>query len=450
MAGRRDIPGYYYDEEKDRYFRAPPEHLAYMSSDKPPCQKAGNKTTCNDVISTSSRCSGLRVARGNAPGVVPKSMFGLVSRISLCRDLTLFQQTLPQTLVCSSMPVGSCPFQKCTGIKLNKGGDLAVICYVHGKTLTTQVYQLSFLPSQSETSLLQVNACFPCSANRTPDCVAISAYGPDAEVVVGFTGPAVVAHTYVKRKEVNEGQCSWFLKHSAHFFQDPLDRRLNGVVCCLPKFTGDILCASCRDIEHSDSVYVLGLPNRHTLRPLGIYSLKNEVIISLAFREEPLLLYAGTRSGIVTSWDLRTKSKASTIAIEKDSRVIPNVIKLHPIDNNYLIISCMGSKLFLWDCRTNRRVLSYAGHQNSHHPLQTVINESQSFLAAVQGDKSIRIWSPWTGKWLRSITVQEYGADNGGMDGMFPAIAHSSRLSGGGGAHGGLLVGTSKDIVTFA
>ena len=447
MASRRvSIPGFYYDEEKQRYFREPPKHLAYMRSEQlaTPCKKKRDTKTRCDTVSVSSnsgRCSRLGYACGTALSVVPKSVFRLASRMPSCRDPSLLQRTLPQTLVSSSKFVGRISCSVVKDMKCNIRGDLAVFGNDDNEL---DVLQVSLVPPQRRIRLLRATR-----SAMVARMTGISAHGTSSDVVVIFEGCCVHALTFEKGRESWEKHV--YYDFNAHFPRNTFSRDLKGVelISCLPRFSGGVLCAVSYVKGHTGKVSILSLPDGHTLSCSGRYSMGEEKILSLNFCQEPLLLYAGTRSGIITSWDLRSKSKASTITVKADGSIRPSVIRLHSIDNDYLVTSCMDSRLLLWDCRMqNRQVLSYAEHRNSHHWCQSIVNESQGFVASVEEDRSILIWSTWRGRLLRRIQMSMYVSDEAAMDGVFPVICHTERLGGVEGAQA-LLIGTPEGVKAF-
>ena len=457
-ADRREIPGFYYDEEKQRYFRAPPGHLAYMTPDHQPAPTfaAESKTQAgrHDYTSTSTvrRWDACAAGRGH----VPKSVFAMQSRISTSFDPSLLYQTLPLTFACSSCPMELTPMdRRVLDIKLNGDGNLAVITLKEDDmNQTIQLCQFLFSPP-SQRKMLLLPHLGRYISNEYGSCVGVCSYGTDSEIVLVLDGyynyGRIVAYTFGKRQDAFEGESLWFVKDTTHRF--PLFVPKSEFLCCVPRYTGGVLCAApgnYRDKQHSGKVSVLGLSSsRRQLKILDVYNVGDEsTLMSLTFREDPLHLYAGTRSGIVASFDLRTKRKCSTMTVNKESKTAPSVIRLHALGREYLITSCMDSKLLLWDCRMNRQVLSYAEHCNSHYWCQSVVDKSQGFVACVGEDKSIRVWSAWTGSLLRCIPMSEYATDRNVLDGEFPAIAHTHSLGGIEGAHA-LLVGTKEGVTPF-
>ena len=175
-------------------------------------------------------------------------------------------------------------------------------------------------------------------------------------------------------------------------------------------------------------------------------------ILSLAFAHDSSpVLYAGTRSGMVYAWDLRTKSHShiwSELTPLAKTRVRPSVIQLHPLrDTRYFIANCMDSKLLLCDCRMHRTVLSYPGHVNSCRVCCSVVDGADSFVAAVGEDNAIRMWSLMQGTHLRTILSNDYVDECVMYNGGVPLITYSDNLDGGSPV---LLAGTINGIVPFS
>ena len=455
-----EIPGFYYDEEKQRYFCVPPRHLAYMTPEHQPApaiSAAGNKTQAGRQDDTSTTTVRHWDACAAGRGHVPKSVFAMQSRISTNFDPSLLYQTLPQTFACSSRPMELTPkARRVMDIKLNGDGNLAAISLKEDYMMQTmQVCQVLFSPSQRKMLLLpHPDRCIGNEYGVEKSCVGVCSYGTDSEIVLVsdcYYG-RIVAHTFGKRQDAFERESLWFLKDATHRFPVFVPKNcLNEALCCVPRYTGGVLCAvpgNYRNKGHSGKVSVLGF-SRHQLKVLDVYNVGDEsTLMSLTFREDLPHLYAGTRSGIVASFDWRAKRKCSTITVNKESKIAPSVIGLHALGRDYLITSCMDSKLLLWDCRMNRQVLSYTEHCNSHYWCQSVVDKSQGFVACVGEDKSIRVWSAWTGSLLRCIPMSEYATDRNVLDGEFPAIAHTHSLGGIEGAHA-LLVGTKEGVTPF-
>ena len=463
MAGRRELPGFYYDEEKLRYFRAPPRHVAYMTAHERQPKTAVRPSaephsTSSSVISQVDR---LTNAGGFSRDHMPKSMYGLQAHIATCLDPVLFRQTLSQTLLCSSSPVQvtACgevglPNGYVYDIKLNEGGTLAAVStkYEVGALRASQV---TLSPSRrNEVKLVPYPALYKVGVTGG-SCVSVSSCGSDTEIVslLDANGKFTLAQIYQKVLGLAEGELSWVLKDTAISCINKTS--LPNLLCSVQRYTGGVLSAvpgnynESGSARHTGRISVLGFPQQK-LTPLSVHRVGHESpLMSLTFREEPLHLYAGTRSGTVVSFDLRTNSKSSAIFVPKDSKIAPSIIGLHAVGHDYLITSCMDSKLLLWDCRMNRKVLDYAGHCNSHYWCKSVVDKSESFVACVGQDKSIRVWSVYTGTLLRCISMTEYVDDASVMDGEFPAIAHTDRLGGIDGVHA-LLIGTPKGITAFA
>eukprot|EP00850_Spirogloea_muscicola_P013495 SM000091S24653 [mRNA] locus=s91:433026:437631:- [translate_table: standard] len=73
-------------------------------------------------------------------------------------------------------------------------------------------------------------------------------------------------------------------------------------------------------------------------------------------------------------------------------------------DDSYLVSSSMDGSLLLWDRRWSERpVLSYDGHVNSHSFLHLELDQTETLLASGGEDSVVRIWSATSGKLLRNV-----------------------------------------------
>ena len=452
-----DIPGYYYDEEKKRYFRSPPEHLAYMMTDTP--SKGVGSCTSNDSpfkVRTHSQHS------RTLANAVPRSVFDLTARISSLRDpsSTLYY-ALPQTLVCSSrrhqldnlkkrMHYDHClDPPKFSHVMLNQSGNLVVSSvklsmgpcqYPHflvsGLYFVGPENRVKVLPATME----HLSWCESLSPN-----MSITEYRK-AEIVMccSKTDVMVCVCRPDRNREiddVSQPHCRWTCKVSLKSMTD-IDEKTVTTISLSEKVLGAYNSVRRGNID------VYELPD---LKPVQSHTTPDKSsALSLLFRPSPLLLHAGTRSGTIVTWDLRSERYVSSTAIPNDShdRAKPSVIQMHALDNNYLVANCLSSKLLLWDCKMNRQVFSYPRHANSYRPCQSCVDASQSVLAAVGEDKAIRVWSVWKGTLLRTIAETEYVTNGCLYDGELPAIAYNDHLGGRGGKPG-LLIATHEGFTPF-
>ena len=448
-----DDTGFYYDPGTGRYFRELPPHLSNIKDSLParelPTAEASDKL----------EQSAPRTRRRYGTDLVPKTLFRLTSHISRFLDpFNVLQYTLPQAVLCSSkrfeleayMSGASIPLtpeasavlgapRKVTDMTLNRSGDLVI----SSTRLPTSDSALFFV---SELSFNKAEKKVDVRPITLELCQSFSMLGPEigisgneqSEIVLHYEALRksgfVLARTY---RPGRDGQVSqetlssrWYKTEAARWPM-PLHHRkipLAEGLTCTPFLTGGTIGALS---SLNGEIHVLGMYNISDMESTHTLCTPDESsVLSMAFREHELILYAGTRGGNVLMWDLRSESPkpSSSITIEKTSTLNPSVIHIHTIDNDYLLANCLDSKLLLWDCRMNRQVLSYSEHINSHHSCHSVVDTSQSVVAAVGDDKSIRVWSLWEGTLLRCIPEMRYS--DGLLEGEFPGIAYSNSLGG--------------------
>lgn len=426
MAG---IPGYYFDDEKKRYFRSPPEHLAYTMPDMP--SKSAPSSTHNPHCSSSTVAT--RPQREcTLASALPKSLYDLTTRISRFHDpFTTLRYALPQAVVCNSkcrklddaIEVGG---HHVSHIVLNEAGSMVALSTSSSEISKFFVLEIYVWPEKRFNVPVSAMELFPSyySADHTmmgPN-ICVTSYDKSELVMYSHTlgvrvGVLTPTSSCVRNRESYWNSCG----DRSALSNVPVDALASTTVS--EKVLGAIS-------THHGRVKVFSMPDMQSIRTC--HSVDKSSVFSLTFHQEPLLLYAGTRSGTVVTWDLRSKKSVSSasVANKGNVRTNPSVIQMHTLDGNYLIASCLTSKILLWDCRMNRPVLTYPGHQNSYHSCRSCVDHSQSFLAAVGEDKSIRIWSLWKGTLLRTISEAEYVINEGLFDGEIPAISYSDHLGG--------------------
>lgn len=456
-----DIPGYYYDEKKKRYFRSPPKHLAYMMSDTP--SRRAKCTSHNSQHSPSQLCTHSRLSSTLASAIPPLSMFDLTSRVSrLFHDPTsTLRYALPQTVVCSfrkqqledSIAKIACmndPFPKVSHVVLNQTGQL-VVSSMQLSSEIKRIYVLEVYPIGCENRV----KVLPVAIGRTPSYHVSNSpmLGPDicvtpfgeSEIVMRFDKSGLCVVSVYKHISIdNDTMSTHWLNSGIYSIVLPNVKEQRSSLACatLPDRVLGAMSTT------NSKIHISELPQS---REIQTYTMPEKTSVwSLLFRQSPLLLHAGTRSGRIATWDLRSKKRISSTAVPNDShdRANPSVIQMHVLDNNYLIANCLCSKLLLWDCRMNRQVISYPKHTNAYYPCRSCVDESQSVLAAVGDDKVIRMWSVWKGTLLRTIPETEYVTDDRLFDRELPAIAYNQHLGGPGGTPG-LLIETHEGFTPF-
>ncbi|XP_078464499.1 DDB1- and CUL4-associated factor 4 [Lampetra fluviatilis] len=128
-------------------------------------------------------------------------------------------------------------------------------------------------------------------------------------------------------------------------------------------------------------------------------------VLAQCFAEQSPLLYCGCRSGKVWRADLRdgtgpNGSRRRRSLLRHESAIVA----LRTLaDENYLLASDMAGKIKLWDVRTQRSVLEYHGHHNEHAILPLHVSDDENFIVAVGQDNSTRFWRLRDGLLLRTM-----------------------------------------------
>ncbi|RXM95950.1 DDB1- and CUL4-associated factor 4 [Acipenser ruthenus] len=167
----------------------------------------------------------------------------------------------------------------------------------------------------------------------------------------------------------------------------------------------------------------------------------NSDVLAQQFALRAPVLYNGCRTGEIFSIDLRQRARRGHgwkgVRFYQDS-AITSVRILQ--DDNYLIAADMLGKIKLWDLRMAKAVQQYEGHHNEHAYLPVHVNEQEGLLLAVGQDCYTRLWSLGDGRLLRTIpSPHPAGKDS------VPSVVFSSQLGGRRGLPG-LLMAVSQDL----
>uniref|UniRef100_A0A8C1NWY3 WD repeat domain 21 n=1 Tax=Cyprinus carpio TaxID=7962 RepID=A0A8C1NWY3_CYPCA len=165
-----------------------------------------------------------------------------------------------------------------------------------------------------------------------------------------------------------------------------------------------------------------------------------------AFLHYAPVLFNGCRSGEIFSIDLRQRDRGRSHGW-KTSRffqesAITSIQLLQ--DENYLLAADMLGKIKLWDIRVKRSVKQYEGHHNEYAYLPIHVNEPEGLLLAVGQDCYTRLWSLHDSSLLRTIpSPHPAGKDS------IPNVVFSSQLGGSRGLPG-LLMAVRHDLYYYS
>lgn len=206
-------------------------------------------------------------------------------------------------------------------------------------------------------------------------------------------------------------------------------------------------CAWCLNPQF-DKTFSTGLSRRIILKDAEngrtqTYSVASDVLAQQFALKVPVL-FNGCRSGEIFSFDLRQRSrkgqswKASRFYQES---AITSIRLLQ--DENYLLAADMLGQIKLWDVRGSKPVQQYKEHYNEHAYLPIHVSEPEGLVLAVGQDCYTRIWSLKDGHLLRTIPSPHPAAND-----SIPSIVFSSNLGGRKGLPG-LLMAVKNDLFYF-
>ncbi|XP_043845890.1 DDB1- and CUL4-associated factor 4 isoform X1 [Dromiciops gliroides] len=170
----------------------------------------------------------------------------------------------------------------------------------------------------------------------------------------------------------------------------------------------------------------------------------NSDVLAQQFATQSPVLFNGCRSGEIFAIDLRHRNRKGqgwkAARLFHDSAVT-SVRVLQ--DEQHLMAADMSGKIKLWDLKANKCVKQYEGHNNEYAYLPLHIHEEEGLLIAVGQDCYTRIWSLHDTHLLRTIP-SPYPSSKEDI----PSVVFSSYLGGSRGVPG-LLLAVRQDLYCF-
>ncbi|KAM9294418.1 DDB1- and CUL4-associated factor 4 [Gastrophryne carolinensis] len=208
-------------------------------------------------------------------------------------------------------------------------------------------------------------------------------------------------------------------------------------------------CAWCSNSQ-LESTFSLGLKNQvlliNTATDVRTSFRTNSDVLTQQFATENLLLYNGCRSGEVFSIDMRvpalspSKYKKGTSIFHNSAITYLQLLQ----DENYLLASDMSGQIKMWDLRTAKCLKQYDGHNNSYAYLPLHVKEDEGLLLAVGQDCYTRIWNLQDTRLLRTIPSPHTASKD-----AIPSVVFSAQLGGKGQLVPGLFMAVKKDLYHY-
>uniref|UniRef100_A0A8B9C4X2 DDB1 and CUL4 associated factor 4 n=1 Tax=Anser brachyrhynchus TaxID=132585 RepID=A0A8B9C4X2_9AVES len=239
--------------------------------------------------------------------------------------------------------------------------------------------------------------------------------------------------------------CASLLPASLFSSTNPGDRP--GMLCSF-KISTAWSCAWCLNPQ-ADNCFSTGLTRRVLVTNVvtghrQTFGTSSDVLAQQFATQTPML-YNGCRSGEIFSIDVRQRNRKGqswkAIRLFHDSAVTS--IRLLEAEH-YLMAADMAGKIKLWDLRTAKCVKQYQGHHNEYAILPLHVNEEEGLLTAVGQDCYTRIWSLQDARLLRTIPSPHPASKD-----AIPSVVFSSRLGGRRGVPG-LLMAVKQDLYHFS
>ncbi|XP_075470366.1 DDB1- and CUL4-associated factor 4 isoform X2 [Ascaphus truei] len=382
-----ELPGFYYDPEKNRYFRLLPGHNNCNPLTKERIQHKEMESRRLRLLEEEKQ--GRKPTRTGLHNtlLLQKRQLGLVPSVTYCRRVH----------------------------------ELRVSC-MQRKKVAIQNQEPAGAEMHNFNLILVKAACWA------------SLTGPDSHVLVCFMGMAETPG------------CVSLLPASLFGNTNPGEQP--GMLCSL-RISNAWSCAWCSNPGLKNS-FATGLRRQvlvtNTVTGVRETFKTNSDILAQQFATQTLLLYNGCRSGEVFSIDLRVP--ATTVNTWKKgvgfyhNSAVTSLRLLQ--DENYLMVTDMAGEIKLWDMRTVKCVKRYEGNHNQYAHLPLHVNEEEGLLLAVGQDCYTRIWSLQDSRLLRTIPSPHPTAKD-----SIPSVIFSSRLGGKQGIPG-LLMAVKQDLFHFS
>ncbi|XP_034554920.1 WD repeat domain 21 [Notolabrus celidotus] len=428
-----ELPGYYFDPEKNRYFRLLPGHNNCNPLTREQLQEKEREKQRNKMLAEDEKPRKKAPRKGlNTSLLLQKRHLGLLPENSYCR--------LVHEVKVSAMRRHKLEIQSSDNSNPNTDNFRLIV----GDSACERVFTVNDVShggckygimnfSSGSRGSLSVEMCDNLYfTNRKVNSICWASVNyPDSHVLLCLVGAA------------DTPGCVSLLPASLFSNSNP-DQP--GMLCSF-KISSAWSCAWCLNPQF-DKTFSTGLSRRVIVKDAETgrtqtYGTGSDVLAQQFALRVPVL-FNGCRSGEIFSIDLRQRVRrdqsSKTSRFHQES-AITSVRVLE--DENYLLAADMQGQIKLWDVRVTKPVQEYKGHYNEHAYLPIHVNEPEGLLLAVGQDCYTRLWSLKDGHLLRTIPSPHPAAND-----LIPSVVFSSKL---GGCRGlpGLLMAVKHDLYYF-
>nr|XP_032604366.2 DDB1- and CUL4-associated factor 4 isoform X3 [Taeniopygia guttata] len=442
-----ELPGFYYDPEKNRYFRLLPGHNNHNPLTKDSIQNKAMECKRLRLLEEEEKQNQKTTRAGlNSSVLLQKRQLGSLSSTTYCRlvhelKVNCMQRRKIEIHSPDSSVAGTNNFKiivadvACERIftvnDVEHGGCKYGIINLSGlgkESLTVEMYDNLYFTNRKITKIV---------------CVLLS----EGELcVLGITDSSRFSCFKLCLMGIAETPgCASLLPASLFSSTNPGDRP--GMLCSF-KISTAWSCAWCLNPQ-ADNCFSTGLTRRVLVTNVvtghrQTFGTSSDVLAQQFATQTPVL-YNGCRSGEIFSIDVRQRSRKGqswkAIRLFHGSAVT----SIHLMEaEHYLMAADMAGKIKLWDLRTAKSVKQYKGHHNEYALLPLHVNEEEGLLIAVGQDCYTRIWSLQDTHLLRTIPSPHPSSKD-----AIPSVVFSSRLGGSRGVPG-LLMAVKQDLYHFS
>ena len=378
-ANPREIPGYYFDEEKKRYFKIPPktDKSTYVN-----IPRRANKTrhTSSKVIMRQMR------PPTNKLNIYKSHQYGVTNEIGYQRKVERLQWEQAPTQV-PSLPNSQRHPDLIEALCLSQDGKYLirknVIASSYPRESNFSIYTVSIDKGVQPEFNVKKIFHFQSYHTQFAGCDWTTIDG-DQWALFAFQrdGPFNSDSSTLSAFQFKQPQNSVSSEHDVRVLRRP------GVMEESPWsiIANSSTCKRCGHFgiggETRQYMYDIELKMRYS------YSTNKVTVLSQGFYKQHPYLISGLRNGKALIWDLRTfPSDPAHVMQDEKKQYISPIIWLQPVINDsYIIVQKQNGELALWDSRTFKKCVVY-NHPTSNSSLDLIgyrafLSESERQLVA--------------------------------------------------------------------
>ncbi|XP_058965531.2 DDB1- and CUL4-associated factor 4 isoform X2 [Pocillopora verrucosa] len=433
-SGVREIPGFYYDPEKKRYFKITKDHPGKNFAI---CQDGGYKNISSNnhnrvkagdikVIKKPSRISILNSLHDReyslSTQTTSRNILEKLTQLVKVRQRLVLDPCADHHLELDQFAVSRIEPDACyerilTLYETKPTGNQVVQFHDLKKDRNNKfevVHNMAMMKNQKITGLLWS----PHEQTKNMYLVSLLGYGNMSGETMIFTVEGA-SQRIVGRTSV-QGNSVW----ANSWNRNPLYSNMISIGASKVALTFDV-----------------------SMKRRVIHVKCQSAVLAQEFSWSNPVLYNGSRDGCIRTCDVRVIGPNWPV-MRLNQGELASITCLRVLhDENYLLASGLDGSLKLWDIRARACVQDYRGHVNEiTHGLRFYVDPTDSLIFAAGQDSVTRIWSIGSGKLLHTIP---FPATVDRSLSPIPALYYSEEWGGKGGMPG-LLYGAGDSIYSYS